>query len=159
VRQLCEVQNYKLWNKSINESHIKLSISSDNTYLAYMKQRSLSEWFRERDFLFLHHLCKVSSAYYFIDCSIENSHFIPFLSIIRGVVRHCITKLETFNNNQCRLLMKIDIGYEGLLSNDGRREMTLNFLQEYVGLESFISRFKGGYKCSYNLNWEICLSN
>lgn len=42
VRQLCEIQNYKLWNKSINESHVKLSISSDNTYLVYLKQRSLS---------------------------------------------------------------------------------------------------------------------
>ena len=42
VRQLCEVQNYKLWNKSINESHVKLSISSDNVYLVYLKQRSLS---------------------------------------------------------------------------------------------------------------------
>jgi hypothetical protein len=109
--------------------------------------------------LFLHHLCKVSSAYYFIDCSIENSHFIPFLSIIRGSLRHCITKLEAFSNNQCRLLMKIDIDYEGLLTTEGRQDMTLRFLQEYVGLESFISRFKGEYKCSYDLNWEICLSS
>jgi hypothetical protein len=121
VRQLCEVQNYKLWNKCINESHIKLSISSDNTYLVYLKQRSLSEWFKERDFLFLRHLCKVASAYYIIDCSIENSHFIPFQSIIRGVLRHCITKLSPSGDNECRMLMEINIGYDGLLSSEARQ--------------------------------------
>lgn len=55
--------------------------------------------------------------------------------------------------------MKIDMDYEGLLTTEGRQEMALKFLKEYVGLESYISRFKGDYKCSYDLNWEICLSN
>jgi hypothetical protein len=46
VRHLCEVQNYKLWNGSVNESHVKLSISSDNAYLVYLKQRAYSHLYR-----------------------------------------------------------------------------------------------------------------
>lgn len=46
VRNLCEVQNYKLWNGTINESHVKLSITSDNAYLAYFKQRAYSHLYR-----------------------------------------------------------------------------------------------------------------
>lgn len=46
VKHLCEIQNYKLWNGSINESHVKLSISSDNAYLAYFKHRAYGHLYR-----------------------------------------------------------------------------------------------------------------
>lgn len=39
LRHLCEAQNQKLWNKSINESQVKWSISSENAAIAYRKQK------------------------------------------------------------------------------------------------------------------------
>ncbi len=131
VKHLCEVQNYKLWNGSINESHVKLSITSDNAYLAYFKHRSYSNLYRERDFLFLRHLCRVEQAFYFVDTSIENSHFIPFQSIIRGTINYCLTKVEKANGNECRLLMELSVNHAGLLNlqDEVSQELTLRFLK------------------------------
>jgi len=93
MRHLCELQNYKLWNATINESQMKLPITSDNTFIMYMKQRAQSEWHKERDFLFLKHVFKMSERYYMVDKSIDNSHFIPFQSINRGTINYAVSRV------------------------------------------------------------------
>jgi hypothetical protein len=155
ARHLCEVQNYKLWNGSVNESNVKLSISSDNAYLVYFKQRAYGHLYRERDFLFLRHLCTLERAYFLVDCSVQNSHFIPFQAIQRATIHHCITKLEQLDEGQARLLMEINIDHGGVLQAEAQAELTLRFLKEFVGLESHITRFKGEFKCPYDLDWEV----
>lgn len=67
---LCEAQNEKLWNKSINESQVKWSISSENASIAYRKQKIDREWFKERDFLFIRYLFKKKDSHYIVDRSI-----------------------------------------------------------------------------------------
>ena len=55
AENLGEIQNYKIWNSAINESQVKLAITSDNCLISYMKFKSPSEWYRERDILFIRH--------------------------------------------------------------------------------------------------------
>jgi hypothetical protein len=144
-----------LWNGSINESLVKLSISSDNAYLVYLKQRAYSHLYRERDFLFLRHLCKQGQAHFLVDCSVHHPQFIPFSSIQRANLHHCITKVEPSQNGHSRLLMDISIDHGGVLQAQAQTELTLRFLKEFVSLESHISRFKGELKCAYDFDWEI----
>lgn len=99
IKHLCELQNYKLWNASVNESQIKLPITSENTFIMYLKLRSAYEWFKERDFLFLRHVFKMADRYYMIDRSVDNSHFIPFQSIFRGNIDYSVSRVEAIKES------------------------------------------------------------
>ena len=98
LTQICEVQNEKLWNSSINQSQIKWAISSQNAYIIYRKQKAYSEWYRERDFVFIKYLFKKGNSHYLIERSIENTHFIPFQSIHRGNIHYSVCRLDPFSD-------------------------------------------------------------
>ena len=42
LEHFCEGQSEKLWNKEVNESQVKWAITSENAYIFYRKQKSLS---------------------------------------------------------------------------------------------------------------------
>lgn len=75
---LAEAQLEKLWNRSINESQIRWNISTENSAIVYRKQKTDSEWFKERDFLLLRHLFVMGESTFIVDRSIEHPYFIPF---------------------------------------------------------------------------------
>ena len=158
AKHLCEIQHYKLWNGATNESLEKLWISSDNTCIQYLKQKAVSEWFRERDFLFLRHLARSGDRFYIFDRSIDSTEFIPFQSIHRGTVSHAITRVSpTHNPNSqpTRLVMQAHLEYGGLLSLQQKQEMALAYFSEFAHLDQFIGRFSGNFKNKFDLEWEV----
>lgn len=89
-----------------------------------------------------------------MDVSLDSHHFIPFESILRGNINHCVTKVETVEEGS-RMLVDIDINHAGLLPFEAKQELTVRFLKEFASLESFTQRFKGILKNSYDFSWEI----
>lgn len=55
--------------------------------------------------------------------------------------------------------MEISADHGGVLPANAQEELTLRFLREFSGLESHIGRFKGEFKCLYDLEWQVALSN
>jgi hypothetical protein len=51
--------------------------------------------------------------------------------------------------------MEISIDHGGVLQTQAQGELTLRFLKEFLGLESHIGRFKGEFKCAYDLEWVV----
>jgi hypothetical protein len=51
--------------------------------------------------------------------------------------------------------MDLSIDYGGVLQAQAQADLTLGFLKEFAGLESHIARFKGEFKCAYDLEWEV----
>lgn len=128
VEHLCEAEHEKLWNKQVSESQVKWAISSENACIFYRKQKSIGEWFRERDFLFIRYLFRKGGCHFIVDRSIDNNHFIPFQSIQRGFIHHCIFKVQSIQGG---VLLHIDykVEHEGLLTSEQKKTMALSYLQ------------------------------
>ena len=94
-----------------------MKISSENSCIGYLKLKALSEWYRERDYVFLMHLFKFKHGYYLVGKSIENTNFVPFQSIIRGTIKHVIWKISE-SKNGCSIAMEINIDHGGLLNQN-----------------------------------------
>lgn len=94
IKHLCEIQHEKLWNSTVNESQIKWNITTENSAIVYRKQKSDSEWFKERDFLFLRHLFLIDNSAFIIDRSIEHPYFIPFQTIHRAQLFFSLCRLD-----------------------------------------------------------------
>jgi len=92
-KAIYNVQLYKQWHPEINEGQVKLKISSENSCINYLKMKAYSEWYRERDFLFLLHMFRMDNSYFIVGKSIENANFIPFQSITRAKIIHYIWKI------------------------------------------------------------------
>ena len=60
----------KAWNQEVLQSEIKVSISSENSAIIYHKNRPFSQWYRERDYLYLRHVFKYDEDFYVADKSI-----------------------------------------------------------------------------------------
>ena len=59
----------------------------------------------ERDFLFIRYLFRKGGCHFIVDRSIDNNHFIPFQSIQRGFIHHCIFKVQSIQGG---VLIHID---------------------------------------------------
>jgi hypothetical protein len=94
-RAICNVQLYKYWHQIIDEGQIKVKIPYENSCIMYLKTKAFSEWYRNRDYLVLAHLFKTNNIYYIVQKSIENTTYVPFQSITRGNVEHCIWKISS----------------------------------------------------------------
>jgi hypothetical protein len=69
-----------------------------------------------------------------IEKSFENTNFIPFQSIVRGKINHCVTKIVE-NQKETKIFMDIDIINGGLLNDAHSEEITLNYLKGFIKLE------------------------
>jgi hypothetical protein len=155
LRVLCEVQNEKLWNRAVNESQAKWAITSENAYIFYRKQKSINEWFRERDFLFIRYLFRQGAAHFIIDRSIDNPHFIPFQSIQRGRIDHCIIKVQK-ELEGVSVLIDFKADYAGLLTSELKKTMALSYLREYAHLQEFLAAFSSPTTTNaYDYDWQI----
>lgn len=66
---LYNVEMYKNWHPSVSEGQQKFRISSENCSIFYQKHSKFSQWYRERDFLYLKHVFMLRNAYYLVDKS------------------------------------------------------------------------------------------
>ena len=106
---------YIKWNPEIVQAEIKLSISSENSAIVYQKHREYSQWYRERDFVFLRHLFKIGKDYFIADKSIENTNYIPYSTIHRAHLTHQIMKVSPTNTG-CKLTIDCHMDHGGLLN-------------------------------------------
>lgn len=92
-----------------------------------------SEWFKERDFLFLRHLFVREDSCFIIDRSIEHPYFIPFEAIHRAHIHFAVCRLDRASEGT-RLLMDFKVDHGGLLSQSHKKTMALEYLKEYSNL-------------------------
>lgn len=69
-KAIYNVQLYKYWHPEVDEGQIKLKISSENSCILYLKTKAYSEWYKERDYLFLAHMFKIGNDEYIGEKSI-----------------------------------------------------------------------------------------
>lgn len=81
---LTRVENYKEWNNGIEQVMIKNILKSENVAIIYQKHKAMSKIYRARDFVLMRHVFQFDGNLYFVDKSIQNATYPPFLTIVRG---------------------------------------------------------------------------
>lgn len=154
---LSNLRLQKAWHPEIEDGYIKLKISSENSCIAYRKEKPLNEWYRERDFVSLIHTFKEHDYYYFVEKSIENINFIPFQSIIRGDIKYAIWRIIETNKGGSTIFMALNIEYNGLLNLAQKTELTLRYLKGFENLENFFMKEENQKKLITQMksDWEV----
>ena len=126
ARAITSMHLYKNWHPQIEEAEIKLKISSENSFLIYQQVKSYSEWYRDREYLVLLHafvdkedvIDGHPTACYLVGKSIENTNYVPLLSLTRGNIDYMVWKIEEFkgNANKSKVKMELKIDHRGLLN-------------------------------------------
>lgn len=106
---------------------IKIRIIAENSAIMYQKHKAYNRFYRARDYLYLRHVFAEGSYHYVIDKSIENSHFPPFSSIIRGNMRSCIWCLRE-RKDETEITMEVDVAHEGFLTVEQQEQLTERYL-------------------------------
>ena len=130
---------YKNWHPEIQEAHIKLKITTENSCVTYQQLKSFSEWYRDRDFLVLVHLFREGNNYYIVGKSIENTNYIPLQSITRGNIEYVAWKIEQDPSSKSRskLSMAIKIDHCGLLNQSHQIELSERYLKGFEEMNKY----------------------
>jgi hypothetical protein len=82
-------ESHCAWNPEIDIFTIKSMISSENSVLAYQKDKSKGFLYRERDYLFIRHCFSIDlrdrkKRVFMVEKSIDSINTPPFMTVARG---------------------------------------------------------------------------
>lgn len=152
---LTRVENYTKWNPAVEEALIKSILRTENVAILYQKHKAMNKVYRARDFVFMRHTFKMDNNLYFLDKSIENASYPPFLTIVRGDMQIVwgIIKKEKGHLIVC----DVEMQNEGYINKSQNHSLSMLYLKGLVGVQQYLKSGENvEIECNiFNLDWDI----
>lgn len=152
---LARVENYTKWNTGVEEVMIKSILKSENVAIVYQKHRAMSKIYRARDFVFMRHVFRWNGNLYFLDKSIENASYPPFLTIVRGDLQIVWGIIKKGAGHI--IAAEIEIQNEGYINDSQNHNLSMLYLKGLMGVQEYLKNSDVGEIewGVFDLNWDI----